>query len=197
MSDEREDGLDPEVTGPDDASDATAAESADAGADADEGEIAADYIEELLDIADLDGDIDIDVHDGRTYISVSSEDEESGLKALANQETVLALQDLTRLAVQQQTGEHSRLVLDIQGSRERRQQQLSDLVADAADRLDAGDDAVELAPMSSYERKLVHDLARDRDLESASAGEGRNRHVVLSLPDEDEGSDDDEDEGTD
>lgn len=195
MSDERKDELDPEVTGPDDASDATATESADA--DADEGEIAADYIEELLDIADLDGDIDIDVHDGRTYISVSSEDEESGLKALANQETVLALQDLTRLAVQQQTGEHSRLVLDIQGSRERRQQQLSDLVADAADRLDAGDDEVELAPMSSYERKLVHDLARDRDLESASAGEGRNRHVVLSLPDEDEGTDDDEDEGTD
>lgn len=197
MSDEREDELDPEVTGPVDASDATEAEGADANADADEGEIAADYIEELLDIADLDGDIDIDVHDGRTYISVSSEDEESGLKALANQETVLALQDLTRLAVQQQTGEHSRLVLDIQGSRERRQQQLSDLVADAADRLDAGDDEVELAPMSSYERKLVHDLARDRDLESASAGEGRNRHVVLSLPDEDEGSDDDEDEGTD
>jgi spoIIIJ-associated protein len=193
MSDERKDELDPEVTGPDDASDATATESA----DADEGEIAADYIEELLDIADLDGDIDIDVHDGRTYISVSSEDEESGLKALANQETVLALQDLTRLAVQQQTGEHSRLVLDIQGSRERRQQQLSDLVADAADRLDAGDDEVELAPMSSYERKLVHDLARDRDLESASAGEGRNRHVVLSLPDEDEGTDDDEDEGID
>lgn len=197
MSDEREDELDPEVTGPVDASDATEAEGADANADADEGEIAADYIEELLDIADLDGDIDIDVHDGRTYISVSSEDEESGLKALANQETVLALQDLTRLAVQQQTGEHSRLVLDIQGSRERRQQQLSDLVADAADRLDAGDDEVELAPMSSYERKLVHDLARDRDLESASAGEGRNRHVVLSLPEEDEGSDDDEDEGTD
>jgi spoIIIJ-associated protein len=197
MSDEREDELDPEVTGPVDASDATEAEGADANADADEGEIAADYIEELLDIADLDGDIDIDVHDGRTYISVSSEDEESGLKALANQETVLALQDLTRLAVQQQTGEHSRLVLDIQGSRERRQQQLSDLVADAADRLDAGDDEVELAPMSSYERKLVHDLARDRDLESASAGEGRNRHVVLSLPDEDEESDDDEDEGTD
>lgn len=195
MSDERKDELDPEVTGPDDASDAIATESADA--DADEGEIAADYIEELLDIADLDGDIDIDVHDGRTYISVSSEDEESGLKALANQETVLALQDLTRLAVQQQTGEHSRLVLDIQGSRERRQQQLSDLVADAADRLDAGDDEVELAPMSSYERKLVHDLARDRDLESASAGEGRNRHVVLSLPDEEEGTDDDEDEGTD
>lgn len=197
MSDEREDELDPEVTGPVDASDATEAEGADANADADEGEIAADYIEELLDIADLDGDIDIDVHDGRTYISVSSEDEESGLKALANQETVLALQDLTRLAVQQQTGEHSRLVLDIQGSRERRQQQLSDLVADAADRLDAGDDEVELTPMSSYERKLVHDLARDRDLESASAGEGRNRHVVLSLPDEDEESDDDEDEGTD
>jgi spoIIIJ-associated protein len=145
-----------------------------------EGDAAADYIEELLDIADLDGDIDIEVRDGRAYVSVHSDDEEANLGVLARQPVVVALQELTRLAVQRRTGEYSRLVLDVQGSREQREQELRDLVADAAERLQAGDARVALAPMSSYERKLVHDFAREAGLGSDSEGEGHGRHVVLS-----------------
>ena len=161
----------------------------------DEGEIAADYIEELLDLADLDGDIDIDVHDGRTYISVSADEGAGRLSQLSEHRAALALQELTRLAVQQETGERTRLVLDIQGSRERRRQELADRVAEARERLAAGDALVEFEPMSSYERKLVHDLAREQGLDSTSEGENRSRHIVLSLLDD--AGDLDEDAGDD
>ncbi|KAB1657417.1 MULTISPECIES: protein jag [unclassified Pseudoclavibacter] len=146
-----------------------------------EGDIAADYIEEFLDIADFDGDIDIEVRSGRAYIGVNSDDEDSNLSTLASPRVVSALQELTRLAVQQKTGEFSRLVLDVQGSREQREHELEELVQDAAERLQAGDDRVALPGMSSYERKLVHDFARAEGLESDSEGEGRRRHVVLTL----------------
>jgi len=102
-----------------------------------EGDIAADYIEELLDIADIDGDIDIDTRNGRAYISVNAEDG-SNLALLAKADTVAALQELTRLAVQNKTGEFSRLILDIAGSREARQAELGALVDRAITRLDEG-----------------------------------------------------------
>ena len=144
----------------------------------DEGEIAADYIEELLDIADLDGDLEIDERGGRTYISVTAEDEDS-LSVLAKPDTVSALQELTRIAVQTRTGEFSRLILDIAGSRDTRAQELSALVDAAVTKLDAGSASAALPPMSSYERKLVHDLVAERGLTSESEGEGRDRHTVL------------------
>lgn len=148
-----------------------------------EGDIAADYIEELLDIADLDGDIDIDVRDGRAYLEVNSDEEGTNLDRLSSPAAVNALQELTRLAVQQKTGEFTRLVLDVQGSRERRAEELDQIVANAAERLRGGRDRVDLQPLSSYERKLVHDFARERSLNSESEGEGRSRHVVLTLAD--------------
>src|SRR5690554_6725705 len=92
-----------------------------------EGEIAADYIEELLDITDLDGDIDIDARDGRAYVSVNS-DEPADLRLLSKPDTVNALQELTRIAVQTKTGNFSRLILDVGGSREARQAELTLLV---------------------------------------------------------------------
>ncbi|MHB1171270.1 MAG: Jag family protein [Lacisediminihabitans sp.] len=143
-----------------------------------EGDIAADYIEELLDITDLDGDIDIDARDGRAYLSVNSS-QDSNLRLLSKPETVNALQELTRIAVQAKTGSFSRLILDVGGSRQVREAELSVLVDRAIDRVDAGAQSAALPPMSSYERKLIHDLVAARGFTSESEGEGRDRHTVI------------------
>ncbi|WP_372508488.1 protein jag [Salinibacterium sedimenticola] len=141
--------------------------------------MAADYIEELLDITDLDGDIEISVRGGRSYISVTS-NEDSNLRLLSKPETVSALQELTRIAVQAKTGDFSRLILDIGGSRETRQNELSVLVDRAIERIEGGASSAALPPMSSYERKLVHDMVADRGFTSESEGEGRDRHTVIT-----------------
>lgn len=145
----------------------------------DEGDIAADYIEQLLDICDLDGDIDIESAHGRTRITVAAA-ADSNIRVLANADAVAALQELARLAVQAKTGQFSRLILDIGGTREVRRRELAELVSAAEARLAAGEDRYDLEPMSSYERKLVHDLAAECGLTSHSEGEGRDRHTVLT-----------------
>jgi spoIIIJ-associated protein len=145
----------------------------------DEGDLAADYIEELLDIADLDGDIDIDARSGRAYGSVTTSDEGS-LRHLAKPDTVAALQELTRLAVQNRTGRFSRLILDVGGSRDARAAELASLVDHAVARIDDGAATASLPPMSSYERKIVHDLVAERGFTSQSEGEGRDRHTVIT-----------------
>lgn len=144
-----------------------------------EGDIAADYIEELLDICDLDGDIDIDARNGRAYVSVNAGDG-ANLNVLSKSETVSALQELTRLAVQTKTGVFSRLILDIGGSRDARRDELAALVGRAAERLENGAAEAALPPMSSYERKLVHDLVSERGFHSESRGEGAERHTVIT-----------------
>lgn len=144
-----------------------------------EGDVAADYIEELLDIADLDGDIDIDARAGRAYLSVTASGE-SNLSMLSSPDTVGALQELTRLAVQNRTGRFSRLILDVGGSRDARAAELARIVDHAITRIDEGAASASLPPMSSYERKLVHDLVAERGFVSESEGEGRDRHTVIS-----------------
>lgn len=144
-----------------------------------EGEIAADYIEELLDITDLDGDIEIDTRGGRAYVSVNSS-EDTNLRLLSRPDTVAALQELTRIAVQTKTGGFSRLILDVGGSREARVAELTVLVEKAIERIEAGAASAALPPMSSYERKLVHDVVSERGFSSESEGEGRDRHTVIS-----------------
>lgn len=144
-----------------------------------EGDIAADYIEELLDITDLDGDIDIEARDGRAYISVNSS-QDSNLRLLSKPDTVNALQELTRIAVQAKTGVFSRLILDVGGSREAREAELAALVDRSIARIEAGAESAALPPMSSYERKLVHDLVGARGFVSESEGEGSDRHTVIS-----------------
>jgi len=144
-----------------------------------EGDIAADYIEELLDITDLDGDIEIDARGGRAYLSVTSSDDTS-LRLLSRPDTVNALQELTRIAVQTKTGAFSRLILDVGGSREARAAELSQLVDKAVERIEAGAASAALPPMSSYERKLVHDIVSERGFSSESEGEGRDRHTVIT-----------------
>jgi spoIIIJ-associated protein len=145
----------------------------------DEGDAAADYIEELLDIVDLDGDIDIEARDGRVYLSVGSA-AQGDLRLLAKPETVNALQELTRIAVQTKTGVYSRLILDIGGSRAARQAELGVLVDRAIARLEGGAQSASLPPMSSYERKLVHDIVASRGYVSQSEDEGRERHTVIT-----------------
>lgn len=147
--------------------------------EADEADVAADYIEELLDIADLDGDIDIDDQGNRVVIAVTAPAGGTGLRVLAKPDAVAALQELARLTVQARTGEFSRLILDIGGSRDARADELSRLVDVAVQRLEEGATSAALPPMSSYERKLVHDLVGERGYVSESEGEGADRHTVI------------------
>jgi len=146
-----------------------------------EGEIAADYIEELLDIYDLDGDIDIDVRQGRAYLAVTAEGE-SNLRLISHPDTVEALQELARLSVQAKTGNYSRLILDIGGSRDAKAASLAKLVDKAIARAKDSGEKVSLKPMSSYERKLAHDMIAAAGLVSESEGEGKDRHIVITQP---------------
>ncbi|WP_110588154.1 protein jag [Microbacterium suaedae] len=142
-----------------------------------EGDIAADFLEGFLDIADIDGDLELDVRQGRAYVSVESDDD--SLKALADPDTVQALQEVTRLAVQRETGEFSRLILDVGGSRDARRAQLTGLVDHAIARLEEGASQASLPAMSSYERKIVHDIVAERGYTSESYGERDARHTVV------------------
>jgi spoIIIJ-associated protein len=142
-----------------------------------EGEVAADYLEELLDIFDLDGDINIDVRQGRAYLEVTA-DEESNLRLVSHPDTVEALQELTRIAVQTKTQSFSRLIIDIAGSRQVRLDALTKLVNKAIDKVKDTNAPVALKPMSSYDRKISHDLIAEAGLISQSEGEGKERHIV-------------------
>jgi spoIIIJ-associated protein len=147
-----------------------------------EGEIAADYLEELLDIADLDGDIDIDVDHARASVAIVAEGSSGrDLKRLvgASGEVLDALQELTRLAVQSRTGERSRLMLDIAGYRAGRRAVLADVAREAIDRVRASGEPVTLDAMNPFERKVVHDVVAAAGLVSDSEGEEPTRHVVV------------------
>ena len=142
-----------------------------------EGDIAADYLEGLLDIADLDGDIDMDVEGERASVSVVGGD----LQDLVGRhgEVLEALQELTRLAVQAQTGERSRLMLDVAGYRAGRRETLTRMGQEAADKARSTGAPVRLAPMSAFERKVVHDAVAAAGLTSESEGEEPSRRVVV------------------
>ncbi|MPV89487.1 Jag family protein [Georgenia ruanii] len=147
-----------------------------------EGEIAADYLEELLDIADLDGDIDIDVDHGRAAVEIVSEDDgDRWLRRLVGDEGEVldALQELTRLAVQAKTGERSRLMLDIAGYRRGRRAELTGIANEAVAKVRSSGDRVTLPPMNPFERKVVHDVVAAAGLVSDSEGVEPSRHVVI------------------
>ena len=142
----------------------------------DEGEIAADYLEELLDIADLDGDIDTYNEGGRAHVSIITD---SDVLVGRNGEVLEALQELARLAVMTETGHRSRLMLDVAGHREKRRAELQDLATDAIAEVGRTGDSVRLAPMNPFERKIVHDVIAAAGLVSESEGEEPNRRVVV------------------
>jgi spoIIIJ-associated protein len=144
-----------------------------------EGEIAGDYLEELLDLLDFDGDIDLDVEGDRAIVSI---DGGSDLNKLVGRqgEVLDALQELTRLAVLQKSGERSRLMLDIAGWRRRRRDELSALGEKVAHRVLESGQREELAPMTPFERKIVHDaVAGVSGVHSESEGVEPSRRVVV------------------
>ncbi|MEU3502743.1 R3H domain-containing nucleic acid-binding protein [Streptomyces hundungensis] len=145
-----------------------------------EGEIAADYLEGLLDIADLDGDIDMDVEADRAAVSIISDSDRDLQKLVGRDGEVLeALQELTRLAVHRETGDRSRLMLDIGGYRAKRRTELAELGAKAADEVKSTGAPVKLDPMTPFERKVVHDAVAAAGLRSESEGEEPQRFVVV------------------
>ncbi|MGO1973266.1 MAG: protein jag, partial [Propionibacteriaceae bacterium] len=141
-----------------------------------EGEVAADYLEELLDIADLDGDIDTYAENGRAHVSVVTE---SNTLVGPNGEVLEALQELARLAVLTETGNRSRLMLDVAGFREKRRKELESLAAEAVEETKASSESVALSPMNPFERKIVHDFVAAAGLRSESEGEEPKRRVVV------------------
>ncbi|WP_116043009.1 protein jag [Amycolatopsis palatopharyngis] len=145
-----------------------------------EGDIAGDYLERLLDLLDYDGDIDLDVEAGRAIVSIDGgEDLEKLVGARGN--VLEALQELTRLAVQQETGSRSRLMLDIAGWRADRREELRELGRSTAESVLASGERVRLQPMSPFERKVVHDAVAAVDgVQSESEGEDPKRRVVVS-----------------
>jgi spoIIIJ-associated protein len=143
-----------------------------------EGDIAADYLERLLDIVDYDGDIDLDVENGRAMVAIVGSD----LQPLIGQDgaTLDALQELTRLAVQQQTGVRSRLMLDVSGHRRARREELTVLATETATKVLGSGESVRLAPMNPFERKVGHDAISAIDgVISESEGEEPARRVVV------------------
>ena len=142
-----------------------------------EGEIAADYVEGLLDIADIDGDIDMDVEGDRALVSVVGL---KGRELVGEEGEVLeALQELTRLAVHRQTGERSRLMLDVAGYRERRRAELTKLGTEIALEVKDSGEPKPLHAMTPFERKIVHDAVAAAGLRSESEGEEPQRYVVV------------------
>jgi spoIIIJ-associated protein len=142
-----------------------------------EGEIAADYLEGLLDIADIDGDIDMDVEGDRAVVSIV---DIKGVDLVGPAGEVLeALQELTRLAVHRQTGERSRLMLDVGRYRERRKVELTKIGSAAATDVKRSGEPKALQPMTPFERKIVHDAVAAAGLRSESEGEEPRRFVVV------------------
>jgi spoIIIJ-associated protein len=146
-----------------------------------EGEVAADFLETLLDIADLDGDIDVDVDGDRAAIAIVDSDEGRVPRRLvgADGKVLEALQELTRLAVQAETGERSRLMLDIAGHRAQRRSALVELAKVAIAEVKETGTKRSLEPMSAFERKVVHDEVAAAGLVSESEGVDPHRHIVI------------------
>ena len=146
-----------------------------------EGEVAADFLETLLDICDLDGDIDVDIDGDRAAVSVvDSEDGRVPRRLVGQNGQVLdALQELTRLAVQSATGERSRLMLDVAGHRAERRSALVSLAATAIEEVRATGERTSMSPMTAFERKVVHDEVLAAGLVSESEGTEPRRFVVI------------------
>ena len=165
-----------------------------------EGEVGADYLEDLLDIVDLGGDIDIDIDHGRASIAIVAAEagDERDLADLVGRdgEVLEAVQELTRLAVQARTGNRSRLMLDINGYRAARRAELAKVAQEAVRKVQLTGEPVSLSSMNPFERKVCHDVVAAAGLVSESEGAEPHRHVVV-MPAEDEVDDVDEVEDAD
>lgn len=156
-----------------------------------EADIAADYLEELLDIIDYDGDIELAVRNNRPTVQIVADDDED-IKNLIGRhgEVVNALQQLSRLAVQQKTGDRSHLILDVDGYLTRRRKHVENIALDAVDEVRETGEPVSLRSMNSFERKIVHDIVREEGLKSRSHGVEPDRYVTVYLRAQDSSVDD-------
>lgn len=145
--------------------------------------MAADFLEELLDIADIDGDIDLDVEGDRAMVAVIGDDDLDRLVG-PNGKVLEALQELTRLALHQETGERSRMILDVAGFRAARREDLRRRAGEAIAAVKETGEPMALEPMSAFERKVVHDAVAEEGLTSSSDGVDPNRHVVIRRPEQ-------------
>ncbi|MCI1984421.1 MAG: hypothetical protein LKJ47_06600 [Bifidobacteriaceae bacterium] len=161
----------------------------------DEADIAADYLEGLLDIVDYEGDIEMGVRNGRAVVQIVADDN-SDIKNLTgkNGDVVEALQRLTRLAVQEKTGERSHLILDVDGYLKHKREGLHKIALDAVEECRENGGPVDLKPMNSFERKIVHDVVREEGLKSRSHGEEPHRYVTVYLKAKEKASDFEDDE---
>ena len=143
-----------------------------------QNEIAADFLEGLLDIADLDGDIDMEIENERPLVSIVGAD----LSQLVGPDGKVldALQELTRLAVLRETGERSRVMLDISGHRAAKKAAIAQVAEAAIEKVKSTGESLEMDPMNAFERKIVHDTVAAAGLVSDSAGEEPKRYVVIS-----------------
>jgi spoIIIJ-associated protein len=146
-----------------------------------EGEIAADFLERLLDIADLDGDLDVDVEGERASVAIVDSSEGRVPRRLVGQngEVLDALQELTRLAVQARTGDRTRLMLDVAGHRARRREQLVVRAKEAIGEVQQTGEPLRLEAMNPFERKIVHDAVSAAGLQSSSEGVEPDRRIVI------------------
>ena len=147
-----------------------------------EADVAADYLEGLLDIADYEGDIEMGVRNHRPTVQIVADDD-MDIKHLIGKdgEVVDALQQLTRLAVQQKIGERSHLIVDVDGFLRRKREHLREQALDVIDEVRETGDPVNMKPMNSFERKIVHDMVREEGLKSRSHGEEPHRYVTVYL----------------
>jgi len=147
-----------------------------------EGEVAADFLETLLDICDLDGDLDVDIDGDRAAVAIVDSDEGRVPRRLVGSDAQVleALQELTRLAVQSETGERSRLMLDVAGHRAERRAELVTLAKEAIAEVRSSGERKSLTPMTAFERKVVHDEVLAAGLVSESEGSEPRRFVVIS-----------------
>ena len=143
-----------------------------------EGDIAADYLEAFLDIAGLDGELEMDVEGDRALVAIVDGELDSLIGKRG--EVLEALQELTRLAVTREPGERSRLMLDVSGHREKRRKELGEIGTKAAKKAQESGESVKLAPMNPYERKIVHDAIAAAGALSESEGEEPRRYIVVS-----------------
>lgn len=174
--DDDESDLDQEDESDDDESDGEPAASGTSDVLMAEGDIAADYLEELLDIADLDGDIDTYTEGDRAHVSIVTD---SDVLVGRDGEVLEALQELCRLAVMTETGHRSRLMLDVAGHREQRRKELQVLAQEAIVEVQESGEPLRMTPMNPFERKIVHDRVAAAGLVSESEGLEPNRRVVV------------------
>ncbi len=168
-------------------SEMTVADSDEPGQSSDEqalvdrqGDVAADYLEGLLDILDLDGDIEIEVQPGRAVVSVV-EATAGQLQRLVGTdgEVLAALQDLTRLAVTTQTGGRAHVALDVAGHRARKKDAVRKIGLAAITEANETGQPVRLGAMTAFERKVIHDTVAEAGLTSESEGTEPQRYVVV------------------